>query len=343
MSLLQVIRTEFCIAAVIATVMISHSVIAAQPQASQAAPVPCGVVKAFSGATQLMDSSRTYMADIGKNSVVECGSWISVESGWVQIRHRDGYQINISPGSFVGLPEYNMDGKFSGDAVLLFRGQVFVRAGGGERELKVITPNARIRVVNGSAVVLFSSEHEESQVIATERLAYIENRFEPSKKMTVAEGQASNLNFKLLRVVPSPARAVSLASLKPKLHELGLDEHERSNALDVAKEQQDRKLAALPVLEKKSPPDDSTRVSYERHRSTEVDEKLNTHLTRKLTGEVSAGEEMLSPGLTSHKRGRSKASKVEIEEVSGAGSISSADGSEKKKILNELRNLKEEI
>ena len=81
----------------------------------------------------------------------------------------------------------------------------------------MITPNARARLERASAIVIYSAGDEESQLITLEDEASLENRFEPSRKMTVKQGEASSLNFTLLRVVPSAPRAIAQASLRPHL------------------------------------------------------------------------------------------------------------------------------
>src|SRR5690606_3583434 len=100
--------------------------------------------------------------------------WLSVEDGWAQLVHRDGYRINVGGDSFVQVTDdYLEDGKPAGDHLTLYRGQVYAQAerGTGTGELRVVTPHARARIRLGRAIVVFSRSEEETQLVCLEREA----------------------------------------------------------------------------------------------------------------------------------------------------------------------------
>jgi hypothetical protein len=218
--------------------------VAHEAESDTTAPVPCAIISAVAGQVDVLDSSRTHLLDSAEKASIPCGSWVSVGKGSVELKHRDGFKLNAGAGTFLQLPEPNTDGKYSGDQAILFRGQVFAQAGGGSGQLRVLTANARARVQRGSAIVVYSQEDEETQIVALDHSSTLENRFQVSRKVEAKAGEATSLNFKQLRVVPSTPRAVALAALRPKFDDLRVPERDRKTALRTAQARQERLFAS---------------------------------------------------------------------------------------------------
>jgi hypothetical protein len=239
---------------------------AREAESDVAAPVPCAMIAEVDGQVDVLDASRTHLLDSSKKASIPCGSWISVGKGSVQLKHRDGFRVHAGAGTFVQLPEPNVDGHFSGDQAILFRGQVFAQAGGGSQQLRVLTANSRARVQRGSAIVIYSQDDEETQLIALDHGSSLENRFQTSRKVDAQAGEATSLNFKQLRVVPSTPRAVALAALRPKFDDLRVPERDRQMALRTARSRQDRIFATeLVKEEKKDQGEHTARVPASEH------------------------------------------------------------------------------
>jgi hypothetical protein len=226
---------------------------AREAESGEGSAVPCAVVSHHTGDVDLLDSTRTHLLKMGRGAAIPCGAWVSVKTGAIEHKHRDGFRIHLAKGAFAQLTESNTDGKNQGEQLVLFHGEVFAHAPNSSGELRVITSNARSRVKRGSAIVLYNEDADETQLIALDAPASIENRFEPSRKAQIAAGEASSLNFKLMRVVPSVPRAVAVSSLRPKFEGLRVPARERELALRRARERNERLFAAKLVPDEVSP------------------------------------------------------------------------------------------
>jgi len=318
----------------------------ATPTRPRPGPTPCAVLEDFMGRVEILDESRSRMIQPALHAGVSCGSWISIEDGWAKLKHRDGHRFHIGPQSFVQLPENNADGKFAGDHLVLFRGQIYADSGIGANELRVITANARSRIQQGAAVVLFNEKEEESQVIALENSASLENRFSPAKKMIVKAGESSTLNFKLLRVVPSGARAVSVSHLRPVLSDLRVSGRDQEYAIRNAHRRLNRKFASVfgedSADDRKQVSARSTRsttkstTTYLRHRSTKMDSRLKKHWVSRMTAGEPAGEEIL---FNNKGKRRGPAGRIEIQRYSQAQrgtAKNNNDEMERQRLIQEL-------
>jgi hypothetical protein len=218
--------------------------LAVQLSTQESAAVPCATLHRFAGEVRIMDSSRTHLIDVVKKAGIPCGGWMSITQGWAELHHRDGFRIHVGPQAFVELPENNPDGHYSGDHLILYRGTVFGQAGGGSGELRITTANARARVNRGSILLLFSQQQEETQLTTLENKATLENRFQSARKIVARAGEATSLNLKLMRVIPTSAAVVSIAGLKPRLSELNIEAGDQVEMLKNVKERQERSLAS---------------------------------------------------------------------------------------------------
>lgn len=302
--------------------------------------LPCAYVNAFGGEVQIFDESREHRINVTRKARIPCGGWVSVAKGWAEIRHRDGQELRIGSGSFVGFPENNPDGHYTGDHAVLYRGQVYAHTDGGNREFRVATATARARLSRGTAIMVYSESDEESQLIALENGASLENRYESSKHIRLRAGEASSMNMQLLRVLPSIPRAVSIASLRAKLSDLHIDERASAEAVRAVRDRQERKFAS------KMDHDDTRKPAsvsnYERHAKREKeDARLHSHWVKKMVAGEKVGETILFPDQF---YGRPQKVKVEVDDFGARGPASqarhAAEESERKRLLEELSSIR---
>jgi hypothetical protein len=90
----------------------------------------CGVMQDFMGKVEILDSTRTKILDSNINASFNCGSWVSVKSGWAQIRYRDGQKLRLGHDTLIQV--LGMD-----DQVRLYRGLVLVEVNLGSGEFRV--------------------------------------------------------------------------------------------------------------------------------------------------------------------------------------------------------------
>ncbi len=270
---------------------------------------PCAVVESANADAQILDRDRKQAFDVEQGKAVSCGGWISVNSGWVKLTHRNGYRIQLSPQTFVNFPE--TDGSKAGvDHLVIYKGEIFAAAGGGRGEMRVATANARARVARGRVIVNFNHGNDESQLIALDGQATIENRFASNEQVLVKEGEASSLNVSLNRVVPSLPSAVSVSDLRPKMMALHLAESEQTEAVEAVTSRRERKFASLPTGANERTPADAEHAKhhksklarriasssdYLRHQPNAQDKQLQSELAKKLVGGENAGTEILFP------------------------------------------------
>lgn len=310
---------------------------------------PCAVVDQFAGDTQILNESRTHVSEADVKAPVECGGWVSVQSGWLVLQHRFGYRIHVGPGSFVQLQD-------DADALIVYRGQVFAQAGGGMGELRVVTPNARVRLSRGSAVALFDPEEEKTQLTVVDGKASFENRFDSTKKaeVTVKSGYASTLDFKLLRVVPSVPKIAATSSLKAKLKELHVPARESERALAIARNRQKELFVSFEKTQNenvKAPKHEHSEHARKGHdrkiasvRTANDPEKnqeiAKDYLLRKTLGGNAEGMKIL--GATPVQRKPAQKAHVEVEDPEARlkAKQKSAEDAEKRRLIEELSKIR---
>jgi hypothetical protein len=208
---------------------------------NESSGVPCAILENFGGEVEVLDPSRTRIVSLTKNSGIPCGGWVSTSNGWAIIQHRDGHDLRIGMNTFLEIPE-NMNK--DSDQAVLYRGEAFATTEGGAGELRVITANSRVRIKRGTVLINFSPDDQDTQLVALDGPASLENRFEPEKRVNIKAGEATSLNFKTLRVVPTYPKAVSIASLKGKLGQFRVNEKDMSKIYETAEARAERRLAA---------------------------------------------------------------------------------------------------
>lgn len=304
----------------------------AQPTQDPGAAVPCAVLEEFDGDVQILDAERESLLKSGFNSSIPCGGWISVDRGWAEVKHRQGYRFRIRAGSFVQFFDHaNGRHKTADDHVVLFRGSMLAKVIGSDEELRILTANARTRLKVGRVLVTYAPTREETQVYAVTRTATLENRFAPEASMEVRAGEASSLNLGIARLSPSTPRAVSFASARDQLSDLGLEESELKSALASAIERRGRKLAsALPGSGNASRAM-TAESDYERHRKPASEQKgivaSDPSAERRMLGSTDdklLSRELLFPKSTGKPQSR------------GIASIEPKKGGSKKMKLREI-------
>lgn len=333
----------------------------AGPVSAPAIPLaPCAILEDFAGDVELIDPARSRILETAPQAGIPCSAWISTKQGWGKVRLRDGHWINLGSNTFVQFPEPQ------GDHVVVYRGEVFAQTGEGSGELRVLTANARARIKLGSSIVLYNQADEESQLIALNGSSYFENRFEPESGLKVKAGEASDLNFRALRTVPSTPRVVSVALLKPMFLDLKLSERGIASAFDAVEKRKERKFASLlvddsgEVTKSKSPnlrapaaitsaitPEEKQKAQeniiqkYGRHPPSKDDAALNTYLSRKIVAGQDVGEKILFPDRF---YGRPQEVKVLIVDPLGTFKErhQKEELAEKAKIIEELSRIRSE-
>lgn len=328
--------------------------------------VPCGTLEKFGGAVQVLNPSRARALDLENKMILSCGSWVSVAKGWAVVRSIEGQKAQLGPGTFLQILHPRMGGLSEnaekGDTFTLLKGKIFVRAPTGTSELRIATANARARVERGNALVMYSDTHEESQVVSMGVKVSLENRFENQKVIALKPGEMSTLNFKVLRVVPSTARAIMINQLKAQLNEVHLEDREITRSIQIAQARNERKFAAQ-LIDDFDPADEvfyhsrekkSQRApaqvkinpeDYARYIAQEGDEELNAHLKKKITAGDPDGEKLLE------SVGSADSKAVANKKSSGRKPASADPDAEdkkkeklkqkhKKELLNEISKLK---
>jgi hypothetical protein len=304
---------------------------------------PCAVIERFGGDLQILDATRTKLQDPAVGMAVGCGSWISVSKGWVALKHEDGALIRLGAGTFARL-------KDDKDSLVLHHGEALLTAGHGRGTIRAITPNARVILTKGTGVVIYSPEEEESQLIALEDQATIENRFETAAPVNVRAGEGSSLNFKLLRVVPTAPRAVAIAALRKHLADLKLEGRARDLAVAAVQRRAERHLAAATAKPDRGPASavdkekaEKLKKSYARHPAGADDEFIRRTMARKVAGDERAGEAVLHP-KSRYKgkliKGHPQVTPTDEDEVEKKTTLDEAV--EKQHLIEELSKIKEE-
>lgn len=318
--------------------------------------VPCAILQRFDGEVQVLDATRNQLLKTTLKAGVPCGSWISIREGWAELRHREGHVVKMGPETFMEIydPRQNPASK-SPDQYLLIRGRLWVSSPKGVPNAKVQTANAEVTLTGATALVAYHPDEEETQLMTTDGAASISNRYSPDSSVTTNAGEMSTLNLKLLRVVPTAAAAVNLASLHAVMSGMPIEPKERELALAAAQKRIERKFASkLEVSAKGDRKIASTspgkiKVSdhrYERHiPAIEGEADARSEWLNRLTGGESSGKAMLHPrGLASVGHKKKKNIKVEVHDpdLEMDRKKFKEEENEKIQLMNELKKIQAE-
>ena len=167
--------------------------------------------------------------------------------------------------------------------------------------------------------------------------------------MQVQAGEASSLNFKMMRVVPVHPRAVSVASLKPKFLDLRMDERLQARATQAARAREERRFASN--LESPASASNTVRrpaseyggdTSSARHEAEKGESAiLHAHWVKNMVGGQEVGEHILHPDKF---YGRPQRVKVDVDDVSphSMSKQEKQEEAEKRKLIEELSLIRED-
>ena len=291
---------------------------------------PCALLERFDGNVQILDAARNDLVYTNLNTAVPCGGWVTVRQGWAQLRHKDGHVYRLSPETFLEVfdPTGNPAGK-SDAQLVLYRGRVWLDVPGGTPVAQVLTANSRATLKRGTALIVYSQENEETQLLGLREEASLANRYEKSREIVVRPGELTALNLKLMRVVPTAPAPMEIASVKEVLSGLPIDASQMEKAIAVSQKRLDRKFATQPKGDRKiastktdGPAKDLNR--YRRYPAEAHGEKSN--------GKVN------SPKVSKGKRQVAQASSDEIELEMDRKRFKEEEA-EKKQVLEDLSRL----
>lgn len=125
-----------------------------------------------------------------------------------------------------------------------------------------------------------------------------------TKKIRVQAGEATQMNLRVKRVIPQFPSAVSISSLRPKLYELRLSEHDKSEAIQAALHRQEKKWITQRNNDEQS--DEMSEKKVKRKVSsvskatihsvlTDDESMLNSKFINKLTGGAPGQEKLVDP------------------------------------------------
>ncbi|MDR3608698.1 MAG: hypothetical protein P4M08_15145 [Oligoflexia bacterium] len=310
---------------------------AQQPVAPVQAEI-CAVLEKYSGATQIVDDSKLSIVELHQSAGIPCGSWISVESGWSEIRHENGFVLHLREGSYVQVARAHGDQ----DSVVLYRGEIFGQANGGGGELRILTPNSRIRLMRGSVVAHFDQEEQRTELIAVDGSASLENRFEASRQIQVKAGQFSALDFKILRVIPSVAKPIDMASLRLKLQDLHVPAEEKARAMAFARKSREETFS--PAL---TPVPETASSVHKKETYPAIEAKAgglntSTKVMEHLAGAEDSDGEADAGVPRRHKASRSTASVGSKATVDVRHAKDPVEDAERKRLIEDLSKLSSE-
>ena len=302
---------------------------------------PCGVIEDYLGDVQILDHARANLLEVKIHGGVACGSSITVGKGWARIRHQNGTRFNLSSETFIQFPDWREEAFFKDDNLILYKGQVFVESDVETEEFKIVSATGRARLGRGKAIFIFRPEDEISQLIALKNFGTLENRFEQDKKVRVDAGEFTELNFKVLRVIPSLPAPISVATLRPKLADLQIPEKEAWNEIQTVMRKQ-KKVTQKVQSKAKSQCKPSVsrekdgKFHYFRNGVRQMDPSLKGHWIEKAVGDQSVGESVLYPDKF---YGKPRHVDVKVENIEEIEKLNEHDAFEKKKLLEDLSRI----
>ena len=203
---------------------------------AMAAEELCGTIENARGQVSVLDGSRTGLIDVIAHAPFACGDWFSIGAGESEltIRLKAGHEVKLGPGTFA---------QSNSSDFTLYRGFIYLSHIGTGSPVRMITPNSKIETAMGKTLVIYSAKGEETQVVALEKSATIENRLKPdARKVLVKAGESSSLHFRVDRLDPTTPQAIAVAGLRETLAALTLEEESRLELLHTAFLRSQKKL-----------------------------------------------------------------------------------------------------
>ena len=325
------------------------------PEAQVDVSVPCAVVEDFNGGGDILTPSREFLSPIQKDAGVPCQGWLSVKTGHVILKHLEGQKIHLGESGFIQVRLGNPDGKNQDDQLILLRGEAFVQSTNGSVPFRVLTTHSRARVENGSMIIVYNQEQEESQVFALGGKVSFENRFISANRTDLRPGEVSSLNLEAGRVVPAHPQAVALATLKPKFVALEIESRDRDHAVKSAKQRAQKifstnllnpvissapsKIADLEAEKIQASlavkAEELKRSSYRRHETRKEAAAMTHQVLQRSVAGLRGTASLLHPTHTN------KSTVVQVIDADPRGKKQATD-LDKKKLIEELSRIKEE-
>lgn len=312
---------------------LQKSVASKGSQAQQKVPT-CASVELAEGDVQILSQSKKELVELRRKAAVPCGSWISTNEGWVQLKHTSGPLLHLAPGTYIQI----LQDSSSSDQLVVFRGQVYADVSGTHQSFKLGSAAGRARVERGKVVFLTGyAEKAASQLIVLEDSALFENRFEPGKQVRVDGGEVSEVSFDLLRVIPTDPSPIAVATLKPIFFELHVDEKVQSKAFMTVAKRQARSLPEIQVAKEssKTPKRKLASIKLEKGSKNlpqnEKSPSLQRHFLEQMAPGVKDADELIYPG-----RKRLK------PQLNVSPQLNQKESEEKKLILEELGRIQVE-
>jgi hypothetical protein len=190
------------------------------------------------------------------------------------------------------------------DHLVLYRGQLYLSAGGGAGEFRVQTSSSKVSMTKGELLVYFTPQGDTTQLVSLANEAAIENRYQPESRVKCRAGESSTLDLRTGRAFPDSPQVIKYMALKDHLAPLHLEDQDLSRIVKNAKARQTRVFAAVieptdqAVIEKGKEEEAALsegRVpasvkKYQRHSVDSRDAALKAHHLNKVVGGVSDAE-----------------------------------------------------
>ena len=251
-------------------------------------------------------------------------------------------QERVKTAPTVLLSPSTLQSLFKDDQVILFKGQIYVQTYEDDEEFRIVSATGRIRLKKAKIIATFSPVSEATQLITLENSATLENRFASGQRMRVHPGESTELNFKLLRVVPQIPTAISVASLRPKLVELEVPEKELWNAIHAALERQKKDVVEpllRPAVARKPASITEKKSNYFRQSAKTMTADLRHQWIEQFAGDARIGEKVLE---SSRLKGKSRVAHLDpSDELTGSiiREKKSRDRQEKQRIIHALSQI----
>jgi len=305
---------------------------------------PCAILNHFQGDVKVLNDKRSEIIEVSLNSTIPCGSWISVREGWAEFLDRQGRSYYIGSDTFVEVfnPAFEKQSAKK-EHIVVYRGKMIIKSPSGVPAFIGSTANSLFEIENGMGLVSYNQGEEITQFVSLDSTAWIANRFVDGSKTKISRGEMSELNLKLLRVVPTDPSAVEIGSLRELLAGIPISDQDSKKIIRIAQARFDRKYAAHIAKKSKTPLNRSIASSdsdaYDVHEKLENEEKIKAKWLDHITGGEPGAEKILFLRNVSSKQGS-----VSVQNASrGISSVEDRERvKEKKRILDELSSIKAE-
>ena len=302
---------------------------AANPVESGSVPV-CGVLESFLGHVQIFDASRTQVIDVTPKQKLLCGSWISVEDGVAEIRHLKGFEVEVGAHSFAQILDPTSGSNMEKDHFALLRGQMVLKSK-TKSTLQVSTANARVKVSQAQAYLIYSTDYNETQLLGIEGQSEIQNRYLETRGIRVSQAQYSTLGFNPNRPTPTQPRVVAMKAVHERLNGIGVSKDLTKVMFGEAKA---LAQTQMPVTLKSEIPSRGLASVTGHPEFTPPAAPAQDHFSGKVENVISK-----NAAQNSRKSSHSKSVSMKKQPVSTQDRVPAAQSNEKQKLLKKLSEM----